>query len=523
MALPALTLSANAPAPAATGAGATEASPRPRRVGVVDIGSNSIRLVVFDGSARAPIPIFNEKVLCGMGRRLRSTGRLDPEGVELAFANLPRFAAAARALGCQRVRAVATAAVRDALDGPVFIARARQLTDFDIEIVAGEEEARLSALGLVSALPAADGAMGDLGGGSLELVRLDAGHLAHQATLPLGALRLTEAERQGEGISKLVKDALAALPWLEAVRGRTFYAIGGAWRALARIHMAQIGYRLKVIDNYTVEAAPFRDYLQLIAKMGERQLKGLAEVPGKRVETLPVAARALRHILGAARPRWLAFSAQGLREGILYSELSPAERREDALLAAAGDLALRFGRFAGLGRALIEWTAPLFPAETPARARIRAAGCLLSDIGYVDHPDHRARLAFDRVLSLPLPGLDHPARAYLAHALYTRYGGGEEPKLEKRARDLGIAEGDLAAARTLGHALRLGYTLSAGALDILSRSALALDAAGVTLTVPRADGAYGGESVTRRLADVAGSLGRRPVLATAPAGPSTPG
>jgi exopolyphosphatase/guanosine-5'-triphosphate,3'-diphosphate pyrophosphatase len=507
MAFPALTLPEGARAPASS----------PGRVGVVDIGSNSIRLVVFDGSPRAPIPIFNEKVLCGMGRRLRSTGRLDPEGVELAYANLPRFAAAARALGCRRVRAVATAAVRDALDGPVFIARARQLTDFDIEIVAGEEEARLSALGLVSALPDADGAMGDLGGGSLELVRLDAGALGPQATLPLGALRLTEAERQGEGISKLVKDTLAALPWLEPVRGRTFYAIGGAWRALARIHMAQIGYRLKVIDNYTVEAAPFRDYLQLIAKMSERSLKSLGEVPGKRVETLPVAARALRHILRAARPRFLTFSAQGLREGILYAELTAAERREDALLAAAGDLAERFGRFAGIGAALIGWTAPLFPGEPPARQRIRAAACLLSDIGYVDHPDYRARLAFDRILSLPLPGLDHPARAFLAHALYARYGGDDEPKLDKRARDVGLGEADLAAARTLGHALRLGYTISAGALDILGRAALALDGATVTLTVPRADGAYGGESVTRRLADLAASLGRRPVLATAPA------
>src|SRR5581483_5724010 len=174
MALPAQNLPAPAP----------ELPAERRRVGVIDIGSNSIRLVVFAGASRAPLPIFNEKVLCGMGRRLHSTGRLDPDGVELALANLPRFAAAAESLGVERMRAVATAAIRDAADGAAFIARVKEkVAGLKIEIISGETEARLSALGLVSALPDADGAMGDLGGGSLELVRLDKGALGPQATL----------------------------------------------------------------------------------------------------------------------------------------------------------------------------------------------------------------------------------------------------------------------------------------------------------------------------------------------------
>src|SRR5262245_45208900 len=185
-----------------------------RRVGVIDIGSNSIRLVVFAGATRAPLPIFNEKVMCGMGRRLHSTGRLDPDGVELAIANLPRFAAAAEALGVERLRVVGTAAIRDAVDGAAFIARVRETAGLKIGIISGEIEARLSALGLVSALPDADGVMGDLGGGSLELVRLDRGGLGPQETLALGPLRLNEAEREGENIGKLVKETLQGLRWL---------------------------------------------------------------------------------------------------------------------------------------------------------------------------------------------------------------------------------------------------------------------------------------------------------------------
>ena len=182
-----------------------------RRVGVIDIGSNSIRIVVFSGATRAPLPIFNEKVMCGMGRRLHSTGKLDPDGVDLALGNLPRFAAAAEALGVDRLRVVATAAIRDALDGAQFIARVRETAGLKIEIISGETEARLSALGLVSSLPEADGVIGDLGGGSLELVRLDKGALGPQATLKLGPLRLNEAEREGENIGKLVKEELGNL------------------------------------------------------------------------------------------------------------------------------------------------------------------------------------------------------------------------------------------------------------------------------------------------------------------------
>jgi exopolyphosphatase/guanosine-5'-triphosphate,3'-diphosphate pyrophosphatase len=489
-----------------------------RRIGVIDIGSNSIRLVVFTGAVRSPLPIFNEKVLCGMGRRLHSTGRLDPAGVELALANLPRFAAAAEGLGVEQLRAVATAAIRDAADGPDFIARARKASGLAIEIISGELEARLSALGVVSAVPGADGAMGDLGGGSLELVRLNRGALGNQVTLPLGPLRLNEAERAGDDIGKTIKEAIRALPWLEGAADRTFYAIGGAWRALARIHMAHTDYRLRVIDGYRVDAQRFRDFARLIAKQSDGALKQLPEVSVKRIETLRPAARILRHIVDFARPRHIVFSAQGLREGIVYQDLPEARRQEDPLLAAAADLALLFGRFAAIGPPLARWSQPIANLGGAAFKRVGEAAALLSDIGWVDHPDYRARLVFDRMLTLPLPGLDHRARAYLAHVLHARYEEEAEGKLLKTASSVGLDEDTVMQARALGQALRLGYTISAGHADVLHRTSLGVGDKLVQLTVPELDGTYAGEAVEKRLGELAKTLGLAPRLAAARAG-----
>jgi exopolyphosphatase/guanosine-5'-triphosphate,3'-diphosphate pyrophosphatase len=492
---------------------AQDAPAERRRVGVIDIGSNSIRLVVFAGATRAPLPIFNEKVLCGMGRKLHSTGKLDPEGVELALANLPRFSAAAESLGVERLRVVGTAAIRDAVDGPAFIARVKEVSGLKIEIISGETEARLSALGLVSALPDADGAMGDLGGGSLELVRLDKGALGPQATLPLGPLRLNEAEREGEDIGEIVKETLAGLKWLPGLAGRTFYAIGGAWRALARIHQAHHDYRLRVIDGYRVDPDSFRDFLRLVSRMSDAALKQLPDVPQKRLDTLRPAARILRHIINIGRPRHLVFSAQGLREGILYDDLSEAKRKEDPLLAAAADIARHFGRFAKMGPSLARWTEPLFKGEGRGEKRLRETACFLSDIGWVDHPDYRAPLVFERALTMPLPGIDHPGRAFVAHALHARYEDESGSKQRKAANALGLDGEGIGRARAIGQAIRLGYTIAAGRDDILLRTALTAGEKLLTLAVPKLDGTYAGESVSKRLDQLARAMELTPRMA----------
>ena len=219
-----------------------------QRQAVIDIGSNSVRLVVFEGLIRAPLPIFNERVLCGIGRDLASSGALHEGGVELALSSIERFVTISREIGAGEPDAVATAAVREARNGLQFVERVRERCGLEVRVLTGVNEARLSALGAISAIPDADGVMGDIGGGSLELVVLNAGEIGESVTLPLGALRLMGLTPQQQ--VKAIDQAVDSVPWLNDLKNKTFYAVGGAWRSLARIHMAQRDYPLRIVHQY---------------------------------------------------------------------------------------------------------------------------------------------------------------------------------------------------------------------------------------------------------------------------------
>ena len=494
------------------------------RIAIIDIGSNSIRLVVFDGLRRTPIPVFNEKVLCGLGRSLDITGRLDPDGVALAHPNLERFISLIQAMGVARTDVVATAAVREAADSADFVADVERRCGVRIRVLSGREEARLSALGVLSGIPEADGIMGDLGGGSLELVAIDGGDFGPSATLPLGPLRLmNSAVERARETSRAIDRRIRTLDWLATGRHRDFYPVGGAWRTLARIHMAQTRYPLHVIDHYTVARSDMDSLLSVVMRQSPDSLHPVAGVSAQRLNTLPLAARVLRRLLRVARPRRLVFSAQGLREGLLYSRLPEAVQREDPLISACHDLATGLSRFDVIGDEVMAWTAPLFAGESTAETRLRRAACLLADIGWNEHPDYRAEHAFYKTYRLPAVGIDHPGRAFLALTLAARYGGGVRRSVRDRARGLLGVEG-AERAEILGRALRLGIDLSGGSSGVLSRTALRLtdgtDGGAVTLLLSPDAEAHAGEVVRRRLDALAAALGRHATLGIAEHSPS---
>ena len=499
------------------GAGVPDAAAAPdrffgRRVAVIDIGSNSIRLVVFEGSARAPTPIFNEKVMCGLGRGMQSSGRLNPDGVARAKENLGRFVGAATAMKVAGLSAFATAAVREAADGPAFIEALLRDPGLDVRVLSGEDEARLSAYGVMAGFPQAAGVVGDLGGGSLELVRVGGERVRDMATLPLGPLRLNEAMAQGETIGALVKKTLGEIDWLADARGATLYAVGGAWRSLAKVHMAQHGRALRMIDGYRAEASEFADFARLLARQSDRALERLPAISPRRIEAVRASAIVLRRLIRIAQPARIVFAARGVREGVLYEALDPAARRADPLLAGAAAFGQRFCRFTGLGPALAGWTAGLFPGESRERTRLRRAACEIADTGWSDHPDYRNRHAWDRILTAPLMGLDHPGRAFLALAASARYSGGIQEDMERTARDTGLGEDDIRDARALGQALRLGYTIAAGQPEVLHGSRFERSDDGFALKVDASGIHYFGEVIQKRLGDLAATLGLEPEL-----------
>jgi exopolyphosphatase/guanosine-5'-triphosphate,3'-diphosphate pyrophosphatase len=479
-----------------------------RRCAVVDLGSNSVRLVVFEGLQRNPLAIFNEKATLRLGRGLTGTGRLNEQGVAQAVPVLARYHAVARAMDADPFEVLATSAVRDAENGPEFIAALREvMPGTPIRVLPGEEEAALSAAGVLCGIPEADGILADIGGGSLELVPLDRGRLGEAATLRLGAIRL--ADRSGGEMAKarsIAETDLAGVPWLAEGRGRSLYLVGGAWRALARVHMMQTAYPLTIVHQYTLDAATALGLAAQVAGTPRRALDRLPGVPRRRAEDLPYAAVVLRRLLRATDSARVVFSADGIREGWFMQRVPPAVRAEDPVLAAARDLARQLGRDPALPPRLAAWTAPLFVGETANDARLRDAACWVSDTGSHDHPEYRAEQSFLRVLRLPSVALDHPSRAFLALVLALRYEAEPGASFLAPARLL-LDPVAMQRAERLGAALRLAYTLSAGTPDLLAATALGVSLTHLTLWLAPGAGVFAGEGVTRRLERLAQACG----------------
>ena len=491
---------------------AEEATGTHERYGVIDIGSNSIRLVVFEGLRRAPLPMLNERILCGLGRSLHATGRLDPEGVEQALLNIERFGVLLRAMGVTRFDVIATAAVRDAEDGAKFVAEVERRCGFRVRVLSGAEEAEMAALGVLSGMPGADGVVGDLGGGSLELVHLVDGVIAEQATLPLGPLNLFAASGgQRKSARKIIDDALAGLSWLGKMRGRAFYAVGGNWRALAHAHMAHSGYPLNIIHHYRLLRSDLAKIADLISRQSRESLTGIRGVSGRRLDLLPLAALVMVRLLAVAAPRDIVFSAHGLREGLSFACLGERSRNEDPLLSAAGDIYERTARFPDHAPELLEWSKNLFADESAPERRLRHAVCLLSDVGWRVHPDYRAAQASAEVLHARSLHVTHEERVFLALAVYGRYTS-RETHGELRTVEKLLGAEIVGRARILGSAVRLGETLCGGVAGVLERFSLkpAPRRSSLELKCRRSDQNMLGEVVMRRFEALAGLMGLAP-------------
>jgi exopolyphosphatase/guanosine-5'-triphosphate,3'-diphosphate pyrophosphatase len=451
---------------------------RPRKrapsVAVIDIGSNSVRLVVYERMARSLVSVFNEKTLCGLGREVQSTGLLAPDAVDKALTSLRRFHALCRVQRVGRVYAIATAACRDASNGPDFIAKAERICRVRIEILSGPREAKLSALGVVSGIHKPDGIVGDLGGGSLELIDVRGHQVRGGVTLPLGSLALQDLSHKSlKRAERIVKNELEEIPRLKAGRGRTFYAVGGTWRALARIHIVQSGYPLKVMHGYSITAADALDFVQRLRRLAAaNMLDNIEAVADARRPLLTYAALVLEYIIRVAKPKNITFSTFGVREGLLYSMLGESERAKDGLLCAAQSLNELLSRSARHAQELIEWTDRLARVvhlrETEEDRRLRHAACLLSDIAWRVHPDHRGEQTLELITNGNFGSITHQGRAFVALSVFFRYAGLSEENQPPVIIQEQVTPTMLERARVLGAAFRVAHLISAARPGVLS-------------------------------------------------------
>jgi exopolyphosphatase/guanosine-5'-triphosphate,3'-diphosphate pyrophosphatase len=487
--------------------------PDRRPLSVIDIGSNSIRLVIYEGIARSPTVLFNEKMLAGLGRGIVTTGKLDPQAVRRAIEEFRRFRALSEQVGAERLHVIATAAAREAENGMDFIHRAEDILGAKIRVLSGREEAHYSALGVISAFHSADGVAGDLGGGSLELVDVRGEAIGDGITLPLGGLRLQDMSKDSPTVAaRIVRKELKRATLLEAGQGRVFYAVGGTWRNLARLHMTATGYPLAVMHHYQMDPEACGGFLKKVALGGIDRFKGIERISKSRRALLPYGAAVLKEIIAVQKPSQIVVSALGIREGFLFSLLSEQERRADPLISAAEELALLRARSVTHAHQIVEWTKASFEAfgieETAEEARLRHAACLLADIGWRAHPEYRGTQSLNIVAHASFIGLDHPGRAFIALAILYRYEGIFEDAVSPEIRTLASPRYQ-ERARLLAAMLRVVYLLSASMAGVVpSLRWEPRPDNGFALVVPRSHAALIGERPAGRLAQLSKLLCR---------------
>jgi exopolyphosphatase/guanosine-5'-triphosphate,3'-diphosphate pyrophosphatase len=448
---------------------APEANPPPQDAAVIDVGSNSVRLVLYRVEGRAVWTVFNEKILAGLGRDLADTGALSPEGVVAAMAALRRFAALLQAVKPDRVFAAATAAAREASDGPAFCRRVTAETGLDLRVLSGEEEARYSAYGVLAGAPWSKGLVGDLGGASLELIRLDDGQPGDGVTLPLGPFSFKDTGRfEPDRVRAQVERKLK--PHAARLRSPVFHAVGGAWRNVALLAMRMSGYPLEIIHQYEMTRREALEATRVISRQSRGSLERIEGISRRRLDTLPHAAAVLETLVNTLGVERVVLSAYGLREGLLFEAMAPRQRAQDPLIEGCSALSAREGTNPALGPALETWLAPAFAALEPVlgarEAVLVSAACRLADLGARLHPDHRADLIFQQVLRAPIPGMNHAERVFLAGACFARHTAAvtiPEPLLVSRL----LTHERLQRARALGAAIRLGCDLSGRSPQLL--------------------------------------------------------
>ena len=473
---------------------------------IVDIGSNSVRLVVYESGQRNAATLQNEKAICGIGRDMVSTGRLHAEGCAEALEALARFRLIADGLGVEQREAVATAAARDAVNGAEFITKAERAWGSPIKVLAGEDEARIAAEGVVAGIPNADGLVADLGGGSLDMVTVKNGVTGRAVTLPFGPLRLMDQSRGDPDKARdLVDKGLKDVPGLSSP---ALYAVGGIWRSFARVDMEEQNYPLHVLQQYVIPRGRALRLCKVLAGLSRESLRKIKVVSKRRAEALPYGAVVLERLLAAGDIKDVVISAYGLREGLFYARLSAEDRAKDPLLEFAMGANERLARVPAHAGQMIAWTGPLFEGEGMELRRIREASAYFSDIGWRRHPDDRAIGAMGQVLTAPFAGADHRARALIATSIFHRYSGDED-----FPRDLILAglldKDDERRALRLGLTWRFVFALSASAVGELSHYKLRMTPAKIVLEVPARREAIASDPVQKRLGALAEVFDRR--------------
>ncbi len=416
---------------------------------IIDIGSNSLRLVIFKELQRYPLKILDDSVLCRLGD-LDEHGNLKAERMEMAYAALRRYKAICHSLRVDKIYPIATAVVRDAANQAPFIKRVKELCGASVQIISAEEEAHYSASGVISAFSSPHGLVADLGGSSMELIRLDQGRLCEKISIPVGPLALSKTPESERDL--LLERCFHAASPLFARSPETLYLVGGSARAFAKAYMEKTNHPIEIIHGYEMTSSQALEALDWLESQTPTTLDLFSLRVSRRKAMLPLAARPLRFLIESAHPKRIIFSNYGLREGFAHTLLPREEQRIDALLASCQTVASVYEKFPLPTAHIGAWMEPIltYGGFTEKKwDRLLAAMTHLSDCGWTAFHEHRADYAFSKVMHSPWILCTHQERLILALALYYRYDG-KSPECALLPYGNLLGDQELSFARTVG-------------------------------------------------------------------------
>lgn len=444
------------------------------KIGVIDIGSNSIRLVIYEKSSRVLLPYYQEKAICKLGSALEANGNFSSEAKTRVMKVISRLVTIAKLIRVGDLVVIATAAFRIAQDGKDFAAEIGKKFGVNIKIVSGEEEAILAAEGVFYAFPNAQGIVIDLGGGSLEIAYISQNIVTKSYSWNLGLLRLQEImKKQGKSyLENYIEEELSDLKLVE-YSNQALFLVGGGFRYLAKLHMRWGKYPLSIVNNYQLSLKSFSLFLEGLEKESLEDSKNFIEDSSRR-ETLLESVVLSRLLVKILQPEKFIFCAYGIREGIVFSSLSNIEKSKDPLFAGCKDLIHEEGDSNNNSDMLFQWVKQIFICRSEQFNRIIKACCILYNIARFDHTEYRAEVAFHKTIDSVITGITHKERAFIACCLFHRYKAKDKQKVMNNILKI-LNKGLQNKAKTLGITLKLAQVFSAGAITLLDNFQIFID------------------------------------------------
>ena len=471
-----------------------------KRIGIIDIGSNSIRLVVFDGPKRSPLYLYNEKVFFRLGLQSFGGKAFGSNTLEAVSHIIKRYVAICRNMEISKIIMFGTSALREASNSNVLVESIREKTNVDVDIISGEKEAFYAAQGILLGFPNAEGVICDLGGNSVEFANIRKNVVTKCNSVLLGPLTIKNLGEKCKNLDDHMKNQLAKLTNFNGVKNKSIFLIGGSWRAIAKIHMQRIKYPLKIIQGYKVESKKLKTTLEFIQGSSFFTKSDEMNISLGRLELLPQAARLLEIIIDEFQIKVLTFSSFGVREGLIYEHLSEAEKKRDPLIEAAKFFEKKETRFPKMSKHTFNWISPLYENLPPKTKRVILAATKLHDIAWIAHPDYKTEMCLEIVTRSNISGISHKERVFLAMILLFRHKAKPEKIFNSKLFRI-VPKKKRKIALVIGKGLRLASTFF-GEKSLLNKIELRLRANEVDLRFQSKMDSINGEIVEKRIQEL---------------------